>query len=154
MSKQLVILTLLVFQVFFICAQNTSNRPTREDIFNRKWDFVVSKAELKATDAAKVKPLFMELEAKIWEMYAGNREIFRSQRRRNPGAIVDYKAINDAMIETEISKANLQKEYYLKLQKVIDAETINKLFHAEKAYQRDLIQGMPVGNRQGQPPLN
>ena len=149
MHKKLIILTLAVISVVSLVAQPSSKRPTKEDIFNRKWEFVSEKAALSSADALKVQPLFMELEEQIWQLFAGNRHIFRSQRKKDNAEKVDFEPINDAIVETELSKANLQKTYYLKLKKVIDAETINKLFHAEKAYQRDLIQNMP--QRSGRP---
>lgn len=134
-----------------LMAQPGSGRITKEQIFAQKWEFIVAKAQLSTTDAAKVQPLFLEAEEQVWQLFAGNRQIFRSQRRNNPGEKVNFEAINDALIETELSKANLQKVYYLKLKKVIDAETINKIFHAEKAYQKDIIQKIPSGGRQGRP---
>ncbi|OJX91946.1 MAG: hypothetical protein BGP01_06600 [Paludibacter sp. 47-17] len=149
--KKILIISLLMCSFSGLMAQPGSKRMTKEQIFNQKWEFIVAKSQLSAGDAAKVQPLFFELEEQIWQLFAGNRQIFRSQRRNNPGEKVDFEAINDAIIETELSKANLQKVYYLKLKKVVDAETINKIFHAEKAYQKDIIQKIPSGGRPGRP---
>jgi hypothetical protein len=152
--NRLYFLVLLVLSSVTLTAQPRPNRPSKENVFERKWNFLSSEAGLNSFDETRVHPLFLEYEEQIWELYAGNREIFRMQRRQQPQQKVDFEAINDAMIETELTKARLQKEYYLKLKKLLDAETINKLFHAEKAYQRELIQRipdrMPKVERQGQ----
>lgn len=150
MYRKIVLTTLLFLSVMMVVAQSNQKRLTKEDIFNRKWEFVKSKANLTPADAEKVHPLFIEVEEQIWQLFAGNRQIFRSKRSNNAEK-VNFEAMNDAIIETEVTKANLQKSYYLKLKRVIDAETINKLFHAEKSYQRDLMQNMKEGLWQGKP---
>ncbi len=142
MNRFLFFAIMLLTSVSFM-AQPASTRPTKENVFARKWEFLYTRAALSATDAAKVQPLFMDHEEQIWQLYAGNREIFRMQRKSRSQQKIDFEAMNDAMIETELTKAHLQKEYYLKLKRVLDAETINKLFHAEKAYQREMIQRIP-----------
>jgi hypothetical protein len=151
MMKRILFLTLLICSFAGVMAQPGAKRMTKEQIFAQKWEFIVAKAQLSTGDAAKVQPLFFEAEEQVWQLFTGNRQIFRSQRRNNPGEIVNFEAINDAIIETELSKANLQKAYYMKLKKVVDAETINKIFHAEKAYQKDIIQKIPSGGRPGRP---
>lgn len=149
MNKSIVTFLIVLTSVFSVVAQPGNNRPTKEDLFSRKWEFVSQRASLTATEAVKIQPLFMEYEEQIWQLFAGNRKIFRSQRTMRQQATVDFEAINDAIIETEITKATLQKNYYQRLKKVTDAETINKIFHAEKAYQKDLIQKIPGRQRQG-----
>ena len=142
MNRLYFLAIMLLTSVSFM-AQPAPNRPTKENVFARKWEFLSTRAVLSAQEAAKVQPLFVDFEEQIWQLYAGNREIFRMQRKSQSQQKIDFEAINDAMIETELTKANLQKEYYLKLKKVLDAETINKLLHAEKAYQREMIQRIP-----------
>lgn len=149
MNKKILIMLLLAVAVVQLVAQPGKGRMSKEQILNQKWEFIVEKANLPATDAAKVEPLFRETEEQIWQLFAGNRQIFRAHRAKQANDKMDYEAINDAIIETELSKANIQKSYYLKLKKVIDAETINRIFHAEKAYQKDIIQRIPPGARQG-----
>lgn len=136
-------ITILILSSVTLIAQPGQSRPSKENVFERKWDFLSSRVAMTPSDAVKAHHLFIEYEDQIWQLYAGNREIFRMQRKRQPQQKVDFEAINDAMIETELTKARLQKEYYLRLKKVLDPETINKLFHAEKAYQRELVQRLP-----------
>lgn len=155
MNRFLILFLLLLGSVSSVLAQPGQGRMTKEQIFNQKWEFIVAKAKLSSADAAKVEPLFKELEEQVWQLFAGNRQIFRAHRGKSETEKVNYEAINDAIIDTELAKAQLQKSYYLKLKKVIDAETINRIFHAEKAYQKDLIQRIPPGGRQGrQAPAN
>jgi hypothetical protein len=140
---------LIMLTLMPVVSQPAPERPVKEDIFNRKWEFITNHAGLSPADAARVQPLFLEFEEQVWQLYTNNRQIFRSQRRNIAGEKINYEAINDAIVDTELSKANLQKAYYLKLKRSIDAATINKLFQAEKVYQRELIQKMP--ERPGRP---
>jgi hypothetical protein len=149
MNKKVFIVLMLAVAIGTVWAQPGKGRMTKEQIFTQKWEFIVAKARLSATDAGKVEPLFRETEEQIWQLFAGNRQIFKAHRTKQANDKIDFEAINDAIIETELSKAQLQKTYYLKLKKVVDAETINRIFHAEKAYQKDLIQRIPPGARQG-----
>ena len=56
------------------------------------------------------------------------------------------------MVNFEVENANIHKNYYLKLKKVVSAEVINKLLRAEKEYQRELMQrtAQPRGETRGQ----
>lgn len=140
MKTKMIIMFLLLS--YALSAQQ-QRRMSKEELIGQKWEFMVQKADLKASNMSKVQPLFMEFEMQVWDLYDKNREIFRAHRRRGAGEKVDFEPINEAYVNLEIEKAQLQKSYYLKLKKVVDAETINKLLNAERVYRRDLIQSMP-----------
>ena len=60
---------------------------------------------------------------------------FRNSRRANAPGSTNFEAINEAMVNFEVENANIHKNYYLKLKKVVSTEVINKLLRAEKEYQ-------------------
>jgi hypothetical protein len=133
----------IVFVCFSVQAQENRPRMSKEDIMNKKWEFIIEKAALTVTDAQKIHPLFLEYENEIWSMMWKNRELFGQGRRRDQNAKIDYAAINEAFINFEVQKANSQKNYYLKLKKVVDEEVIHKMFNAERTYRQNIIQKIP-----------
>ncbi len=138
---------LLIVGLFLLCgeliSQNPSPRMSKDEIIAKKWEFVLERTKLSPADAVKVEPIFKESELEIWDLIEKNRLIFRSNRRSGPGQNVNMEQINDAIVDFEIEKGMIQKKYYIKLKKVLPAETINKLLNAERYYKRDLMQGAP-----------
>lgn len=124
-------------------SQNPSPRLSKDEVIARKWEFILEKTKLSPTDAIKVEPIFRESELEVWDLIEKNKLIFRHSRRNGTEPKVNMELINDAIINFEIEKGIIQKHYYLKLKKVIPAETINKLLNAERFYKRDLMQGAP-----------
>lgn len=95
------------------------------------------------TEVSKVQPLFVEYETEVWKLFEKNKDIFKTFRKIKSGESVNYEEINDALVNFEIEKAQLQRKYYLKLKRVVSAVTINKLLMAERFYRKDLIMGEP-----------
>lgn len=136
-----------VVGLIFLCgelfSQSASPRLSKDEVIARKWEFILEKTKLSPADAVKVEPIFKESELEVWNLIEKNRLIFRHHRRSDSEPKVNMEQINDAIINFEIEKGIIQKHYYLKLKKVIPAETINKLLNAERIYKRDLMQGAP-----------
>lgn len=121
-------------------AQDKPRRLTKEEIIAKKWEFIIDKAALSAVDAQKIQPVFNEYEQEIWSMMNKNRELF--SRRKNPGGR-NYEMVNEAFINFELFKANAQRNYYLKLKKLITADVIHRIFEAERFYRQNLFQKIP-----------
>lgn len=134
-----------IFLLACITIQAQDNRPrmSKEDIMNKKWEFIVEQAALSAADAQKVQLLFLEYENEIWGMMAKNRELFGHGRRRGQDQKPDFAAINEAFINFEVQKANIQKNYYQKLKRVVDEEVIHQIFNAERNYRQNIIRKIP-----------
>ncbi len=134
----------LILSVLLAClsvqAQEKRHRMSKDDIMNKKWEFIIKKAALTVTDAQKIHPLFLEYENEIWDMMAKNRKLFRHSRSRDKDTKIDFAAINEAFINFDIQKANSQRNYYQKLKRVVDEEVIHKLFEAERIYRQNIIQ--------------
>lgn len=133
---------LLAVMLFSVCsqAQDKPRRLTKEEIISRKWEFIIEKAALTAVDAQKIQTAFNEYELEIWSMMDKNREFF--SRKKNPGGR-NFELINEAFINFEIFKANAQRNYYLKLKKLISADVIHRVFEAERFYRQNLFQKIP-----------
>jgi len=152
MKIKLLLLTGILLLAGQLAAQNKTHKFSKDDIIARKWEFMLQKTNLSAADALKVEPLFKEAELEIWSLIEKNRAVFRNRHKPDPNQKIDYEAFNDAIVNFDIENALIQKNYYLKLKKVISPDVINKLLSAEKSYKRELIQNVPERKKGMNPP--
>jgi len=138
MKKYLLLILLMVS--FAMTAQDFRNRPNLKDLHNRKWEFLVENANLSEEQAAKVEPLFMDYETSIWSLMEQNKDAFRKSRyKAKDRENINYEELNERFVNTELQKAQLQKNYYLKLKKYLPARTIFDYFNAERSFRKELI---------------
>ena len=128
-------------------AQDFKNHPNVADIHARKWEYMAEQAKLTPQQADKIEPVFMEYEKALWKLSEQMRDAFkkfRDEKRSNNKP--DYEGLNKRFIALDIEKAQLQKNYYLKLKKSLNDETIFNYFGAERSFRKELIKDWP-GNR-------
>ncbi len=136
MKKQVMIM-LMMLSVWVVSAQE---HPRVEEMHARKWEFIVENAKLTPQQAAKVEPIFMEYEVAVWKLMEQNRDSFKKvfaekKSQGNP----NYEELNDRIINSEMQKAQLLKNYYAKLKKVLPAEIIHKYILTERSFRKELI---------------
>lgn len=137
----------LLFVSFGMQAQDNQNRPRVDEMHARKWQYMVEQAKLSAQEAAKVQPIFMEYEKAVWNLMEHNKGFFKKFKEdKKSQAKPDYEGMNDRFVNIDIQKAQLFKNYYLKLKKILPAEKIFELFNAERSFRKELIGNWP-GNR-------
>lgn len=138
MKKYLILVMLTV--CFALSAQDFRNRPNLRDLHNRKWEFLVENANLTDEQAAKIEPLFMDYEASIWNLMEQNKDAFRKNKdSRRDRENRNFEELNERFVNTELQKAQLQKNYYLKLKKYLPARTIFEYFNAERSFRKELV---------------
>lgn len=149
MKKYLILVMLTV--CFALSAQDFRNRPNLRDLHNRKWEFLVENANLTDEQAAKIEPLFMDYEASIWNLMEQNKDAFRKNKdSRRDRENRNFEELNERFVNTELQKAQLQKNYYLKLKKYLPARTIFEYFNAERSFRKELVREW----QGGRPPMN
>jgi len=128
-------------------AQDFKNHPNVADIHARKWEYIVERAKLTPQQAEKIEPVFMEYEEALWKSSEQMRDAFKKFRdEKRSKNKPDYEELNKRFIALDIEKAQLQKNYYLKLKKSLNDETIYNYFGAERSFRKELIKDWP-GNR-------
>lgn len=147
MKTRLLIMMLLLVSTATLSAQNRPERMNKEQIIAMKWEFISDHAKLSPADALKIQPIFIDYENEGWALLEKNRQAFGRGRRTGANPTIDFELINESFINFDIEKANIQKEYYLKLKKVVSAETIHKLFNADREYRQNLLEKMSRRNR-------
>lgn len=133
-------LLLLLFLSTAVMAQQPP-KPNIEELHNKKWAYIVDKVQLTPTEAARVRPLFLEYEKNIWKIIEESKPLFRNfHDKKESRSEADYAEINERFVNSELHKAQLVKNYYSKLKKMLSAESIFKYFNAERSYRKDLIE--------------
>lgn len=147
----------MVFVSTVLLAQENRPFPKVEEMHNRKWQFLVEKAQLSQKDADAVQPIFMEYEKALWSFHAKNGNFFKSLRGKLNDPTINFADINDRYAEIEVTRAQMFKNYHLKLRKVLAPETLFKYYKAEREFKRDLLQNLqerhPQGKQKGNPDL-
>jgi len=145
--RKYLLLSLLIF-TYIVNAQDFRKRPNLKDLHARKWEYLVTNANLTDDQAAKIEPLFMEYEKSIWNLMEQNKDAFRKNREEkiNQGSL-NYEELNDRFVNSELQKAQLQKNFYLKLKKYLPAQSIFEYFNAERSFRKELIKDWQGGRR-------
>lgn len=136
------ITVLLLISFVALPAQNRRGRPSVEKMHEHKWQIIISQVKLTNEEAAAVKPIFMEYEQAVWKIHKERINTVKNFRK-NKSAKLDYNALNDRYINSEIKQAQLLREYHLKLKKVLNPETLFNYYQAERNFKRKLLRDMP-----------
>ncbi len=131
----------ILFFILFFTTQLFAQRNMRVDeMHNRKWEFIVDKANLTSQQAEKVKPAFLEYEAGVWKLMETQRADNHTFRENTSTKVsADYEKINEQYVIVEVQKARLLENYYFKLKKQLPAEIIYNYFSAERSFRKELI---------------
>ena len=144
--KLLFLIALLSSVVF---AQENQPFPKVEEMHNRKWQFLVEKAQLSPKDVEVVQPIFMEYEKALWNFHAKNGDFFKSLRNKKNDPTLNYSDINDRYVEMEVTQVQMFKSYHLKLKKILTPETLFKYYKADREFKRTLLQKLQERKEKG-----
>lgn len=126
-------------------------QPNIEELHNKKWNYIVEKANFTQQEATAVKPLFMDFEQSLWRTAEANKDFIKDfYKNRDKRTEADYEMMNSKMMNAEIQRTHMMKSYYSKLKKVLSAEKIFRYFEAERGFKRELMNSWP-GKRRGGP---
>ena len=122
-----------------LVAQENDRFPRIEEIHARKWQSLITQAQLSPREIEAVKPVFMDYEEQVWKSHRENREFFRSalknSRKNNP----NYAELNDRYVELEFKEAQMFKNYHLQLRRLLQPETLFKYYKADREFKRKLL---------------
>jgi len=131
---------LLVFLSSSMIAQENAKFPRIEEIHARKWQSLVTQAQLSSKEIEAVKPVFMDYEQQVWKSHQENREFFRAALKNASKVKPNYAELNDRYVELELKEAQMFKNYHLQLRKLLQPETLFKYYKAEREFKRKLLQ--------------
>lgn len=154
MKKNLI----LIFTLFSIClfsmqAQNQNrNRENnqhkkfdKESFIKDRADFFTKELNLTSEEARNFIPMLNEFMEKKFEI---NRDARKARMKiRESKTDATYKAASDAFLDAKIKEAQLQKEYYLKFEKVLPIQKVFKLSRVETNFMQKVIQEHRQGHK-------
>ncbi|MDR0811517.1 MAG: hypothetical protein LBN23_04500 [Paludibacter sp.] len=124
-----------------ICfAAQAQDKPKIEEMHLKKWEFVSRRCKLTPEEIDSVKPIFLKYEQNSWQLMEESKNAFKALGKNKDNINEEaYAKLNDKMVNIELRKAQLFKEYYKKLKVYLSAKTIFNYFDAERAFRRELI---------------
>ena len=124
------------------------------EYWNQQKAFFTERAGLTEDEANAFFPLYNELQQKKRDLNRETRRIMRQEGGVAPSEEQSLKAI-DAIAETNIKIAELEKEYLQKFKKVLSASKILKIQNAEEQFNSQILKDIQQSRghqfQQGQP---
>ena len=133
------LLVLLISLSSFAISQENDRSSKIEELHTRKWESLISQAQLTPKEIEAVHPVFLEYEHSTWKMHQEHREFFRSTFQNAKKNKPNYAELNDRYVEFEFQEAQLFKNYHLKLRKLLQPETLFRYYKAEREFKRKLL---------------
>lgn len=147
MKKQLLLIVLMVVGCLsHVSAQqgphNFSPQKFREDMEN----FIILHTGMTPLDAKNFFPLYHEMHDKQRKI---NKEIMRLKRLKNATNLTDkdYKAYVERIMELKVEFAEVERDYYKKMCKVVSPRKVHAVLLAEDKFHRRMLQNLPGNKR-------
>lgn len=140
--KTKILICLLFLNILCVNAQQkcNTNRQNRIEVFKqKKAEFL--KKELQLTDAEfkSFIPLVNELMDKKYEVNRSSRQYMKTISYKKVNSDTDYKTAINAMLNSQLQEAQLQKEYSQKFLEVLPAEKVYKYYQVEMKFMRNML---------------
>jgi len=135
-----ILITILLILSSTAIAQDKDKHFNIEEMHARKWQSLITQAQLTPKEIDAVKPVFMEYEQLVWKLHEINHDFFKSSFKNAKNGKPNFAELNDRYVENEIKDAQMFKNYHLKLRKLLQPETLFKYYRAERDFKRKLLQ--------------
>jgi len=132
-------LGLLMILSSSLLAQDNNRFARIEEMHERKWQNLITQAQLSPNEIEMVKPVFLQYEQTIWKMHQENRDAFRAALKNAKNVKPNYADLNERYVNYQFKEAQLFKNYHIKLRKLLQPETLFKFYKAERDYKRILL---------------
>ena len=123
-------------------AQDKDRNARIEEMHVRKWQSLITQAQLTPKEIDAVKPVFMEYEQTVWKLHQANREFFKSAMKNASKVKPNFADLNDRYVDFEFKQAQMFKNYHMQLRKILQPETLFKYYKAEREFKRKLLQDL------------
>jgi len=137
MKFTLIGILLLLSNIGF--AQDNDRFSRIEEMHARKWQSLLSQAQLTPKEIDVVKPVFMEYEQSVWKLHQANREFFKSAMKNANQVKPNFADLNDRYVDFEFKQAQMFKCYHMQLRKLLQPETLFKYYKAEREFKKKLL---------------
>lgn len=133
--------TLILFSLLPQTALAQSRKMDLVDYENRKTEYIANEAGLTEEEAIKFFPVFNELNKKKFALHKGHREIIEKIKSgKDSISDEEYRKMLEKDADVKLKEAELDKEYSVKLEKVLSPEKIYKAQQAERKFMQQELQ--------------
>ena len=111
----------------------------RIEVFKaNKREFLREQAQLTEQEAARLFPVYEELQTKLFNIHD---EAQRATKRllRKPGTDADYSAAVQKRLDAQLQEAQIQWEYAEKLKKLLPPKKLMLLYDAEQRFSHEMM---------------
>ena len=108
---------------------------SRKKLDASKVAFITSYLDMSSEDAAKFWPVYNEYKDKSAKL----RSITRSARNAKDISDADASTMLDNIVEADIEKSALRKEYYDKFRKILSDKKVLLLMEAENEFRKQMV---------------
>ncbi len=143
MKKRTILLGFTILILFSLISHSVFAQSRKMDLVDyekRKTEYIIKEAGLTEDEAHKFFPVFNELNKKKFALHKGHREIIEKIKSGKESISDDeYRKMLEKDADVKLKEAELDKEYSVKLEKVLSPEKIYKAQQAERKFmQREL----------------
>jgi len=121
---------------------NDQKRPSMEEFFQMKLDFVIKDLKLSAADSIKFAPLYREYQAAKGELMrnaSGGRSIGFKMMKKETVTEQDYLSAARGELEYKVKDAELTKSWYAKFEAVLTPQQLFTLIRAEERFAAEMM---------------
>ena len=142
--KRIATLMLILFcTVSIVTAQESKHNNNRRRFSPQEYQeqqktFITEQAKLTPQEAEAFFPLYFDLQKKKWAINKEARGNARFKRGETPSEEQCVTMVND-FADAKVKIAQLEKEYIALYLKVIPAQKIMMIQHAEERFQREML---------------
>lgn len=118
----------------------------KEAFIKDRSDFFIKNLDLTKDEAKAFIPLFNEFMEKKFEI---NKDARMSRNKvRDSKTDATYRAALEAHLDAKIKEATIQKEYYLKFEKILPIKKVFRLSKVEMDYMQKIIEEHKKGHKE------
>ena len=138
MKKSTVFLGLSILILFSMISSVVVAQSRKMDLVDyekRKTEYIIKEAGLTEEEALKFFPVFNELNKKKFALHKVHREIIEKIKSGSESiSNEEYKKMLEQDADVKLKEAELDKEYSVKLEKVLSPEKIYRAQQAERKF--------------------
>jgi hypothetical protein len=144
MMKRIYTLLIVLFAIClhgFAQGEKKDGQPPFDvDKFNaQKMAYLIQEVGITPEEAAKLFPLYNEMQEKRFKVMKETRDKMRALRKNQSPKDEECLSLLDELLNRQICDANMEKNYYQKFKKILSPQKVLKLKQADFRFAHDML---------------
>lgn len=122
--------------------ETRKERPTWSELEKEKRNFLVEFIELTEEEQKDFWTWYDALCEERWSIHTRSRKMikeFETKKKEQTIEEADFKRLNDFNIELNIERQQIEKNYYLRLEKILSPQKISRFYEAETRFKERIL---------------